>query len=146
MRVAMTHKELEAWVMVVGAVVISAWVGLDMLNGGVPASLPDAAWKVLWAIGYVIGFNIVAMIVGVIVVSIVRREEMKDERADERDRLVTSKAMRNGYFVLSIGVLGVVIWQALGLPAELGPYALYGISMLAGVGYAASQIVYYRIG
>jgi hypothetical protein len=141
----MTQKELEAWVMVLSAVVVSGWVAWDMVNGGVPAELSAAAWKMVWAIGYVIGFNIVAVIVGVIVVSIVSREVVRDERADERDQLVISRAMRNGYFVLSIGVGGVMIWQALGLPAELGPYALFGISMLAGGTFAASQIVYYRI-
>src|SRR5690606_5455028 len=60
--------------------------------------------------------------------------------------LVASKAMRNGYFVLSVGVAAVLLWQALGLPAELGPYALFGISMLAGGIFAASQVVYYRTG
>ena len=53
--------------------------------------------------------------------------------------------MRNGYFVMSIGVLAVLIWQGLGLPPTLGPYALFGICMLAGAIYAASQLVYYRI-
>ena len=142
----MTHKEINAWVMVLGALVISAWVAVDAISGGVPPSLPEAAWKMVWAIGYVIGFNIVAVIAGVIVVSIVQREAVKDERADERDRLVASNAMRNGYFVLSVGVAGVLVLQALGLPAELGPYALFGISMLAGGVFAASQIVYYRLG
>lgn len=142
----MTVKEIQSWVMVLGAIVISGWVAWDAVNGGVPASLSEAAWKMLWAVGYVIVFNIFAVIVGVILVSIVRREEVRDEATDERDRLVSSKAMRNGYFVLSIGVVGVLVWQALGLPAELGPYALYGVSMLAGGVFAASQIVYYRIG
>ena len=62
----------------------------------------------------------------------------------QRNR-IGSRAMRNGYFVLSIGVLGVLVWQGLGLSAELGPYALFGISMLAGGIYALSQLVYYRI-
>jgi hypothetical protein len=34
----------------------------------------------------------------------------------------------------------------LGLPAELGPYALFAISMLAGGTFAVSQLVYYRLG
>lgn len=141
----MTTKEISAWVMVLSAVVISGWVAWDASANGVAPSLSAAAWKMLWAIGYSIGFNIVAVIVGVIAVSIVQREEVKDERADERDKLINGKAMRNAYFVLSIGVLLVLIWQAFGLQAELGPYALFGISMLAGVTLAVSQIVYYRV-
>lgn len=142
----LTQKELEAWVMVIGAIVISGWVAWDALSKGVPADLSAAAWNMLWAIGYSILFNIIAVIVGHIVAAIITGgKEISDERADERDRLINGKAMRNGYFVLSIGVLGVLIWQALGLPAELGPYALFGISMLAGATFATSQLVYYRI-
>lgn len=142
----MTQKELEAWVMVLSTIVISGWVASDALGNGVPADVSGAAWKMVWAIGYSVLFNIIAVIVGHIVFAIITGgSEMSDERADERDRLINGKAMRNGYFVLSIGVLGVLIWQALGLPAELGPYALFGISMLAGGIFAASQILYYRI-
>ena len=133
--------------MVLSAIVISAWVWWDATRGGLPADVSGAAWKMVWAVGYAIVFNIAATIVGHIVFAVATGgRELPDEKADERDRLINGKAMTAAYFVLSIGVLGVVIWQALGLPAELGPYALYGISMLAGVGYAASQIVYYRIG
>ena len=141
----MTTKEISAWVMVISAIAVSAWIAWDATTNGVAPSLSAAAWKMLWAIGWSIGLNIIAVIVGVIAVSIVQREEVKDERADEREKLINGKAMRNAYFVLSVGVLLVLIWQAFGLEAELGPYALFGISMLAGVAFAASQIVYYRI-
>ena len=142
----MTQRELEAWVMVLGAIVISGWVWWDSSRNGVPGDLSGAAWKMVWAVGYTIVFNIIAMIVGNILFAIVTGgRELADEKADERDRLINSKAMRNGYFVMSIGVLGVLIWQGLGLPPTLGPYALFGICMLAGAIYAASQLVYYRI-
>jgi len=143
----MTQKELEAWVMVLSAIVISGWVYWDATHGGPPADVSAAAWKMVWAVGYSILFNIVAVIAGHILFAIVTGgREITDEKTDERDRLINGKAMRNGYFVLSLGVLGVLIWQGLGLPAELGPYALFGICMLAGGIYAASQILYYRIG
>ncbi|MEO6395780.1 MAG: hypothetical protein ABIO40_07700 [Devosia sp.] len=142
----MSSKEISAVVMVIGAIVVSAWVAWDARNGGIATSLSDAAWKMLWTIGYAIVFNVIAVIVAVIVVSIAQREEVKDERADERDRQVNNKAMRNAYFVLSLGVLGVLIAQATGLDAVLGPYALFAISMLAGAVFGASQFLYYRRG
>ena len=143
----MTQKELEAWVMVLSAIVISGWVAWDATSGGVPGDVSGAAWKMVWAVGYSVLFNIIAVIVGHIVFAIFTGgREITDEKADERDRLINSKGMRNGYFVLSIGLLGVLIWQGLGLPPELGPYALFGISMLAGGTYAASQVFYYRFG
>ena len=141
-----TTKEIQAGVMVVSAFVISAWVAWDATHGGLAASLPEAAWEVVWAIGYSIGFNILAVIVSVIVASILQGEELKDEAADERDRMISDRSMRNAYFVLSIGVLGVLIWQGLGLDVVLGPYALFGISMLAGATFGVSQLYYYRMG
>jgi nitrate reductase gamma subunit len=137
----MSTKEISAFVMVLSAVVISGWVAWDAMGNGAA----EAAGKMVWAIGYSIVFNIVAVIVGVIVVSVARREEVKDERADERDRLINAKSMMAGYFVLSIGVLLVLIWQAFGLAANHAPYALFGISMLAGGAFAVSQIVQYRL-
>ena len=140
----MSQKELNAWVMVVSAILVSGWVAVEAMGSGLAATAQAAAWKMLWAIGYTIAFNIVAVIVGTIVVSIVRREEVRDERADERDVLVSGMAMRNGYFVLSVGVgLTLVAW-AVGLDVVTIPYVLFGISMLAGGIFAASQIVYYR--
>lgn len=133
-------------VMVLSAIVISAWVAWEAVAFGVPASPSEAAGKMLWAIGYSILFNIVAVIVGVIVMSIAQREEVRDERADERDRVINSHAMRNAYFVLSIGVLVVLFAQAFGLVPQLAPYGLFAVSMLAGAVFAVSQLVYYRVG
>jgi hypothetical protein len=142
----MTQKELEAWVMVLSTIVISGWVWWDATRGGVPADVSGAAWKMVWAVGYSILFNIIAVIAGHILFAIFTGgKEISDEKTDERDRLINGKAMRNGYFVLSIGVGGVIVWQALGLSAELVPYALFGISMLAGGVFAASQVIYYRV-
>ena len=143
----MTQKELEAGVMVLSAIVISGWVWWDTASNGVPAELSAAAWKMVWAVGYSIMFNVIAAIVGHIGYAVLNGgDNISDEKIDERDRLVASRSMRNGYFVLSIGVLGVLIWHGMGLPAEFGPYALFGISMLAGGTFALSQLVYYRIG
>jgi hypothetical protein len=141
----MSMKEISAVVMVLSAIVISAWVGSDLLANGPAAEMSAAAWEMLWAIGYVIVFNIVATIVGVIVVSIAQRQEVKDEATDERDKLINGKGMAVGYFVMSVGVLGVLVWQALGLAPNWAPYALFGVSMLAGGLYAAVQFVLYRV-
>jgi hypothetical protein len=142
----MTQKELEAWVMVISAIVISTWVWWDATHGGVPADVPGAAWKMVWAMGYTIVFNIVAIIIGNIIYGVASGgHTIPDEKTDERDRLINNKAMRNGYFVMSVGVLSVLVWQGLGLPPQLGPYALFAVCMLAGAIYAGSQALFYRI-
>lgn len=142
----MTYKEWNAAVMVASALAISGWVVYGIADGGFAADPIEAARRMLWAVGYVIAFNVVAMILISIAVGIAQREALADEAEDERDRAVNARAMRNGYMTLSIGVLLVLIAQAVGIDAALVPYALFGVSMLAGGIFAASQLVYYRIG
>jgi hypothetical protein len=139
----MTFKEWNAAIMVTSGVLISAWVAYDALaTTAWTGTVAEVAADMLWAIGYVIAFNIVAVIVVTILVSIVQREELKGERADA----VSAKAMRNGYFVLSISCAAILVLLALGIAPVFAVYALFGASMLAGVIFAASQLVYYRIG
>ena len=140
----MTFKEWNAVIMIAVSAVVAVWVAFEAITN--PAvGLAAIAGRLVWAIVINIVLNIAAIIVMSIVVSIARREEFKDERADERDRLINAKSMMAGYFVLSIGVLLVLIWQAFGLAANHAPYALFGISMLAGGAFAVSQIVQYRL-
>ena len=142
----MSYKQWTAIIMVVSALVISTWVGWRLLSDGTPANASAGAWQMLWAILYVIVFNIVAAIVVTIMVGIIGRQELVDEPDDERDHAVNASAMRNGYAALSVGVLAVLLLMSLGLDAALVPHALFAIAMVAGVIFAASQLVYYRIG
>jgi hypothetical protein len=142
----MTFKEWNAAATMLSSIAIAAWVGWDLLTSGPATSLAGAASDMLWAIGASILVSIVAIIVTTILVSIVQRAELRDERSDERDRLVNGKAMRNGYLVLSVGVLAVLIIMAAGLAPELAPYTLFGVALLAGTVTSASELIYYRIG
>lgn len=140
----MTFKEMNAAVMLLGAVVISAWVWMGA--AGVSAALPDVAARLCWAILASIAFNIVAVIVFTILISIAQGRELKDERADERDHAVGAEAMRNGYVVASAsGAVSLLIW-ALGSEVTVGVYVLFFGLMLAGATDAVSRLVYYRIG
>ena len=141
----MTFKEMNAAVMLLGAVVISAWVLKDAI-GDPTLTLSAVAARLCWAILASIVFNIVAIIVFTILISIAQGREFKDELADERDRLVGAKAMRNAYVVASLAGLAALIVWALGYEVTTGVYVLYGGLMLAGSVDAASQLVYYRIG
>jgi len=141
----MSMKEISALAMVVGSVVISIWVAMDLNGGGAAPDVSGAAWDMIWAIGYVVVINIIIVIIATIIVSIAQREEVKDERSDERDKLINGRAMGAAYFVLSVSILGVLFWQAFGLAPNLVPYALFGVSMLAGVAFAITQLVLYRV-
>lgn len=141
----MTYKELNAAVMVASSVAIGAWVWWQ----AVVEPAPDAesvAWRLLYAIGFNILINIALMIIATIVVSIAQREELKDERADERDRSISDRGMRNGYFAVSIGGLGVIIGLAMGFDASAAAYALFGALLLGGIIEPISRLVYYRVG
>lgn len=141
----MTYKEMNAAVMLLGAVVISAWVLMGAVSE--PAlTLSAVATRLCWAILASIAFNIVAIIVFTILISIAQGREFKDEQADERDRQVGYKAMRNSYVVASLGGLAALIVWAVGYEAAVGVYVLFGALMLAGATDGASRLVYYRIG
>ena len=141
----MTFKEMNAAVMLLGAVVISAWVLKDAI-GDPTLTLSAVATRLCWAILASIVFNIVAIIVFTILISIAQGREFKDEQADERDRLVGAKAMRNAYVAASLAGLAALIVWALGYEVTSGVYVLFGGLMLAGAVDAGSRLVYYRIG
>jgi len=141
----MSYKEWEAVVNILGALVIGAWVIFEALVNPAP-SVSAVASRLLWAILYVVLFNIAAMIVMSILVSIARREEFKDEKADERDKTVSTRGMRNAYFVASIAGVTSLFYLAFGADPAEAAYALFAGLMLAGVVDAISRLVYYRIG
>jgi hypothetical protein len=141
----MSFKEWTAVIMLVGQVVITAWLVNDWM-GSPPETVQAAATTLIWAIVYMVVFNIVAAIVMAILISIARREEFKDEAADERDKVIATKSMRNAYFATSIAGVVTLLMLALGVDPVLAAYALFGAMMLGGTADAVSQLVYYRLG
>jgi hypothetical protein len=141
----MTFKEMNAAVMLLSTLVISAWVLRDAL-GDPSATVQVVAARLCWAMLASIVFNIVAVIVFTILVSIAQGRELKDEASDERDHAVSSRAMRNAYVVASAaGAAGIFLW-AFGFEFTTGIYVLFGGLMLAGATDAVSRLVYYRVG
>lgn len=141
----MTYKELNAAVMILSGAGIAAWVAWQAMTVPAP-DLESVAWRLLYAIGLNIIINIALMIVATILVSIAQRAELKDERADERDRSISDRSLRNGYFAVSIGGLAVIIMLALGQGPIVAAYALFGVLMLGGLIDPVSRLVYYRVG
>lgn len=141
----MTYKELNAAVMILGGIAIAAWVAWQAVADPAP-DLESIALRLLYAIGLNILINIVLMILATVVVSIAQREELKDERADERDRAITDRSMRNGYFAVSLGGLAVIVLLALGQGPVVAAYMLFGALLIGGLVDPVSRLVYYRIG
>jgi len=141
----MTYKELNAAVMILSGAGIAAWVAFQAATAPAP-DLESVAWRLLYAIGLNIIINIALMIVATILVSIAQRSELKDERADERDRSISDRSLRNGYFAVSIGGLAVIITLAMGQGPIVAAYALFAVLMLGGLIDPVSRLVYYRVG
>lgn len=147
MKAGMTYKEWNAAIMLTGAVLIGGWVAFDALAAaGWSAPVVEVARRLVWATLVMVGFNILATILVTVMVGIVWREQLKDERADERDRLVTARAMRNAYLVVSIGGALSLVLLAFGFEPAGAAYMLFAALVLAGATDAASQLVYYRLG
>ena len=141
----MSYKELNAGVMILCGAGVAAWVAWQAVMIPLP-DLESVAWRLLYAIGLNIIINIVLMVLATIVVSVAQRQELKDEQADERDRAITDKSLRNGYFAVSIGGLGVIVALALGQGPVVAAYLLFTALMVGGLIDPVSRLVYYRIG
>lgn len=139
----MTFKEMNAVVMLLSTIVISAWVVMGAL-GDPDATVSEVAVRLCWAMLASVAFNIVAVIVFTILLSIAQGQELKDERADERDHSVSARSMRNAYAVASVGGAGGIVLWALGFDFTVGVYVLFAGLMLAGATDAVSRLYYYR--
>lgn len=140
----MTFRERTAIVMLTSSLVILAWLAMDYSGGA--ADLTELAVRLLWAVGFGVVLNVAGIIVINIVVGIMQGGRLDVDREDERDRAVDLKSMRNGYWVNSAGVLGCLVVLATGQPPVQAIYLLFASALVAGGTYAASQLVYYRIG
>jgi hypothetical protein len=140
----MSLREMNAVIQIISQAIIALWV----ISGvaATDATVMAVANKALWAILYMILLNIAGTIVGSIILGISNRGRKVDEPADERDWSVHQKAMRNAYFALSIGVLAYFFLLAFGIDPVTSAYGLFGVTMLAGTVFSASQLVYYRFG
>ena len=104
--------------MLLSAGLIAWWLISDHAAGAFdgPEGLQAWARTVLMLIGAGIGIAIVVTIVTHVVEAAVTGEK-PDERQDERDHLLERRALTWGWYVLSIGILGIIVDLAMGASA-----------------------------
>lgn len=141
----MSFKEWDAAIMVVSGLAVAIWVALGAASEP-NLALAAVAVKLLIAVGVSVVLNIIAHIVIAIIAGIFQREHPRDEPADERDRAVDLRAMRNGYISCSLGALLSLVPLAMGAAPQAGAYSLFAALMAAGIIYAGSRFIYYRLG
>jgi hypothetical protein len=67
------------------------------------------------------------------------------EKEDERDREVSLRATRNGYWAMATGMWAVAALIVAQPPPAVLVYALLGVFVLAELVRDVSQLVYYRL-
>ena len=108
---------------------------------------PDAlqlwARSVLVLIGWSIGIAILVAIASAILHSLVTGEK-SDDRRDERDRDIDRRALIWAWYLLSFGLLGVIIALAFGDTALSAMNAVLGLCVLSEAFRDAAKLVLYR--
>jgi heme/copper-type cytochrome/quinol oxidase subunit 2 len=93
------------------------------------------AWSIGIAIVVTIGFHIVYEVV---------TGEKTDDRRDERDRDIQRRALTWAWYLLSFGLLGVIINLALGATAFLAMNMVLGLCVLSEIFNDGFKIWLYR--
>lgn len=95
-----------------------------------------------------IGVSIVARILIYIIFYIINHITTKEEEpvTDEMDKLIKLKSNRNAYYSFSVGLAGIFLWLALGMPVY-GIFIIFVVSgLIAEIVENLSQLYYYRKG
>jgi hypothetical protein len=130
-----TFKEKSAAVSALAILLVYGWATWNVLR--TPPELADA-------FGFLIGTSILMAVVMALthtVMAIIR----PPEKEDERDLDVGLRATRNGHWVMTFGVWGVLGLVFVQAPAAVLAYALMGIFVLAEFVRYVSELAYYRL-
>lgn len=111
---------------------------------------PDAvqvwARSVLVLVGLSILLAIGVTVVQAIVLRLVTGEPPEDGPKDERDRAIDLRALRVVFYILSFGILGIVVALALGVPVFTALNLLLALTALTEMTKDALKLVLYRTG
>lgn len=110
-----------------------------------PDGLQQWAWSVLILIGWSIGIAIAVNIAFAILHSILTGEK-SDDRRDERDRDIDRRALTWAWYLLSLGLLGVIVSLAFGDTAFNAMNMVLALCVLSETFRDATKLVLYRRG
>jgi uncharacterized membrane protein len=147
----MSYREKENLINIFSGIIITAifgWIAYQRHMSGVWDLENDfSQWgkALLYFMGISIGARIAIYIVFSIINTIVTKEEDIPKK-DERDKLIKLKATRNAYYTFSIGMLGGIIFLAIGMPVYGIFITFIGAGLLTEIMENVSQIYFYRKG
>lgn len=108
-----------------------------------PEALQTWARSVLILVAWSIGIAIVVAIVFHVGHTVLTGEK-PDERRDERDHLIDRRALTFAWYLLSFGILGVIIALALGTSAFLAMNLILGLCALSEICKDSVKLWLYR--
>lgn len=130
----MTVKEKNTWVYVVLAVVIPAGYAIAVFGQGLEYEL---------ALLVAIAAAIVLAIIGSIVVGVSSGDK---GQSDEREVLISRLGELVGYYVLSAGVIGVLVLVSTEQPYFWIAQAIYASFIVSAIASSVVKLVAYRRG
>lgn len=107
----------------------------DALQAWARLVLVLIAWSIGIAIAVAIGFHILYAVIS---------GEKPDDRRDERDHLIERRALTWAWYLLSFGILGVIVDLALGASAFRAMNLILGLCALAELFRDGFKIWLYR--
>ena len=111
------------------------FTGPEALQVWAQSVLVLVAWSIGIAIAVAIGFHVGhAILTG----------EKPNERRDERDHLIDRRALTFAWYLLSFGILGVIITLALGATAFLAMNLILGLCAASEIFKDAVKLWLYR--
>ena len=110
-----------------------------------PDALQVWAWSVLILIGWSIGIAIAVTILFAILHHVLTGEK-PDDRRDERDRNIDRRALTWAWYLLSFGLLGVIVSLAFGDTAFKAMNMVLALCILSETFRDAAKLVLYRRG
>jgi hypothetical protein len=149
----MSYEERATWVSTVVTVLITGVYCVSVLNqlGSVPPAQIAYQKPMLMAIGAIIIVTIIGMIlmsIGSAVAAEIKHSGSADDigRKDERDDHINRRGELVGYYVASMGILGVIALAMLRADQFWIANALFLTLMLGGLTSSVVKIVIYRRG
>jgi len=149
----MSYEERATWVGAAVSVLVAGIYCSFVLNqmGSVPLAQIAYQKPMLMAIGAIIVATIVGMIlmsIGSAVAAEIKHRGSGDDigRKDERDDHINRRGELVGYYVSSVGILGVVVLAMVRTDQFWIANALFLTMMIGGLVSSAVKIVIYRRG
>lgn len=143
----MVYQEKKGIVSIISSIAIVVIYGTQVLGQAETAENIFSFWGA--SILTLIGITIVAKIIITIVFNIIYRiteQEEEPDFMDERDKMIELKASRNALYLFSLGFIGAMVTQVIGMSPSVMFISLVLGGLVSDIVSDISMIYFYRRG